>query len=168
MSKKSVGGFVVFSVALMLSFLMAEVDLRNTVAPIPKDCHFEKGAMVSDPMVGYRLKPNHTSVMDNGFFFEKINANKDGLRDLYDHNYGDAGIIAIEDSQTFGHGIDVRIHGWRYFKAESNRMWSMGSPILSLILWLNDTVDLSSGVSAALIVGIPITSNPRSLKARNR
>ncbi len=43
--------------------------------------------------------------MSNGFFEEEIIVDKNGNRDVYSDLLGDSGIVAIGDSQTFGHGI---------------------------------------------------------------
>ena len=94
-----------FSVALTL--VIAEWVLRATILPVESVDPFAQVALVADPVIGYRLQPNQRTIMTNGHFFAEIRTDEAGLRDLYDERYPNPGIIAIGDSQTFGHGVRV-------------------------------------------------------------
>lgn len=73
--------------------------------PIVKRYQYEKGVIILDQDTGYRLRANHKSKMTNGYFLEEVITNQYGLRDINNSNYADLGLVAIGDSQTFGHGI---------------------------------------------------------------
>ncbi len=94
---------VIFS--LFTAVVLAEIVLRNLFVPIPKHYHYSADVIKDDPLRGYKLVPNKTSIMSNGFFEEEIITDKNGNRDIYSELLGDYGIVAIGDSQTFGHGI---------------------------------------------------------------
>ncbi len=85
--------------------LLAEILLRITLVPIPKHYHYSVNTIVEDPLRGYKLKPNTKTVMSNGFFYEDVIVDGNGNRDVYSVEFSDSGLIAIGDSQTFGHGI---------------------------------------------------------------
>lgn len=94
---------VIFS--LFTAVVFAEVVLRNFIVPIDKFYHFSADVIKNDPLRGYKLVPNKTTVMSNGFFEEEIIVDRNGNRDIYSENFHDFGVVAIGDSQTFGHGI---------------------------------------------------------------
>ncbi len=91
--------------ATSLALLLAEVALRLTVVPLETSYHFAKNAVVADPVIGYRLRPNQRTIMTNGHFVEEVVTNALGLRDVERDDWPSPGLIAIGDSQTFGHGI---------------------------------------------------------------
>tara|TARA_B100000787_G_scaffold66918_1_gene49149 strand:- start:356 stop:1420 length:1065 start_codon:yes stop_codon:yes gene_type:complete len=91
--------------SLFTAVVLVEIVLRNFIVPIPKPNHFSADVIKSDPLRGYKLVPNKNTIMSNGFFEEEIIVDKNGNRDVYSELLGDSGIVAIGDSQTFGHGI---------------------------------------------------------------
>jgi len=91
--------------SLFTAVVLAEIILRNFIVPIAKPYHFSRDVIKNDPLRGYKLVPNKNTIMSNGFFEEEIIVDKNGNRDIYSELLGDSGIIAIGDSQTFGHGI---------------------------------------------------------------
>ena len=93
--------------SLFTAVVFAEIVLRNFIVPIPKLDHFSADVFKNDPLRGYKLVPNKTTIMSNGFFEEEIFIDKNGNRDVYSELLDDFGIVAIGDSQTFGHGIPV-------------------------------------------------------------
>lgn len=105
---KFIKNLSILIISLTLSMSIAEIFLRSTFVPIAKkNYHFAKNVVINDDTRGYKLKSNNISVMSNGFFNEKIIVDKNGNRDIFDNNLSDRGIIAIGDSQTFGHGISA-------------------------------------------------------------
>ena len=96
---------------IVAALVVAELILRNSIIPIEKKYHLEKGAVIKENVIGYRLRPNQRTIMSNGYFREEVITNKDGLRDVYDDNYKNYGLMAIGDSQTFGYGINAN-HTW--------------------------------------------------------
>ena len=96
---------VIFS--LFMAVVLAEFVLRILFVPIPKHYHYSADVIKNDPLRGYKLVPNKTTIMSNGFFEEQIIVDKNGNRDIYSQPFGDSGIVAIGDSQTFGHGINA-------------------------------------------------------------
>ncbi len=98
---------ILFSAAIFL--VLSEFILRNTIVPVEKrESHFEKGVIIRDKIIGYRLRPNQRTIMSDGYFKEELITNKDGLRDIYNYSYKNLGLIAIGDSYTFGHGIGAK------------------------------------------------------------
>jgi len=93
------------AVSTTLALVFIEFALRWTIVPVEKLYHFEQGAVVSDPEIGYRLAPDQQTTMTNGHFVAEVRTNEHGLRDFYRDDYPDPGLIAIGDSQTFGHGL---------------------------------------------------------------
>lgn len=100
--------FLLLMISSLLSLLLCEIVLRYTLVPIESEYPYEQGAFVADDDIGYRLKPNHRSIMTNGFFHEEVVTNANGLRDHFNEQYPDPGIVAIGDSQTFGYGIAAK------------------------------------------------------------
>ncbi len=93
--------------SLFTAVVFAEGVLRNFFVHIDKAYHFSADVIKKDPLRGYKLVPNKTTIMSNGFFEEEIIVDRNGNRDVYSENFNDFGIVAIGDSQTFGHGIPV-------------------------------------------------------------
>ena len=93
--------------SIFTAVVCAEIVLRSFIVPIDKLGHFSADVVKSDPVRGYKLVPNKTTIMSNGFFEEEIIVDKNGNRDVYSELLDDFGIVAIGDSQTFGHGISV-------------------------------------------------------------
>ena len=100
-------GLVLGLLSVALTLVIAEWVLRATILPVESVDPLAQVALVRDPVVGYRLRPNQRTIMTNGHFSEEVRTDEAGLRDFYDERYSNPGIIAIGDSQTFGHGERV-------------------------------------------------------------
>lgn len=94
--------------SVLLTLVLTEPVLRHSVVPVETPYHFERGAVIADPSRGFRLAPNQHTIMSNGHFREEVVTNTDGFRDLFDPVLPDPGVIAIGDSQTFGHGLPAQ------------------------------------------------------------
>lgn len=93
----------------MIFLILSEFILRNTIIPVEKrESPFERGVIITDKIIGYRLRPNQNTIMSDGYFKEELITNKDGLRDIYNYSYKNPGLIAIGDSYTFGHGVAAK------------------------------------------------------------
>jgi hypothetical protein len=96
---------ILIAIVLFGCLVLAEVVLRWTLYPIQRPYHFEQGAVIDDPAVGYRLAPGMQTLMTDGHFRASVTTDALGLRDRFDPDLPDDGLIAIGDSQTFGHGV---------------------------------------------------------------
>lgn len=104
-SPSRVYSFILIAVVLLGCLALAEIVLRWTFYPIQRPYHFEQGAVIDDPAVGYRLAPEQQTIMTDGHFRASVTTDARGLRDRFDPTLPDDGLIAIGDSQTFGHGV---------------------------------------------------------------
>ncbi|MCH2172282.1 GDSL-type esterase/lipase family protein [Myxococcota bacterium] len=93
--------------SILLTLVVAEFILRNTLVPVNERSVLAPGTLVSDDEIGYRLAPNARSRMTNGHFDVSIETDGNGLRDVFDTGLPTPGFIAIGDSQTFGHGVEA-------------------------------------------------------------
>jgi hypothetical protein len=90
---------------ILLALLLAELSLRLAGTPVPRAYHFERGVAIADPEIGYVMAPGHRSVMSDGYFREEVVTDAAGFRDRWDPALPDLGVVAIGDSETFGHGV---------------------------------------------------------------
>ncbi len=100
-------GAVLLVIVLLGCLLLAELALRWTLYPIQRPYHFDAGAVIADSAVGYRLAPDKTTIMSDGFFRAGVATDALGLRDVFAPSLPDDGLVAIGDSQTFGHGVEA-------------------------------------------------------------
>ena len=107
-SPSRVYSFVLIAVVLLGGLVLAEIALRWTLYPIQRPYHFEQDAVIADPATGYRLATGSQTIMTDGHFRATVATDALGLRDRFDPALPDDGLIAIGDSQTFGHGVEAR------------------------------------------------------------
>ena len=97
---------VLITVSILFFLIVAELVLRNTIIPVEKkEMPFEKSVTIKDDVLGYKLRPNQKTIMSDGYYREEVIINKDGLRNIFNDNYTNPGLIAIGDSYTFGEGV---------------------------------------------------------------
>jgi hypothetical protein len=64
---------------------------------VEKGYDLELWTVIKDEYRGCKLGPNQNTVMTNGYFLEHIVTDSHGLRDLFNTQYEDIGIVAIGD-----------------------------------------------------------------------
>jgi len=106
--KETKRNILLLLLTLLFCFLIFEFALRIFSYPV---YGFQKGAFVSDDILGYKLSSNYSGVQSIYGRTAEINTNSKGMRDFREYNYakenGKYRILILGDSYSFGNGVNL-------------------------------------------------------------